>query len=234
MADIVVVDDESDLLTVLRAYLEQCGHRVRTAESGQALQRHLKEAKPHLVVLDLSLPGESGLAIARQLREHHDLGIIMLTAAIDPIDRIVGLEIGADDYVTKPCDFAELAARIEAVLRRRKQSAAIVPGMLSFGSYRFDTKGFRLLDAAGVEVVLTAMEVDLVAAFATNPGKVLDRTDLMRLAPPRSGDSFDRSIDHRLKRLRHKLEVEPDKPTLIRTVRGSGYVYMPEQDPTGL
>ena len=233
MADIVVVDDEGDLLTILRTYLEQCGHRVRTAESGQALQRHLGDAKPDLVVLDLGLPGESGLAIARQLREHHDLAIIMLTGAIDPIDRVVGLEIGADDYLTKPCDLAELAARIEAVLRRRKPAATIAPGMLPFGSYRFDTKGFRLLDGAGAEVVLTAMEVDLVAAFATNPGKVLDRADLMRLAPPRSGETFDRSIDHRLTRLRHKLERQPDKPTLIRTVRGSGYVYTPEHSSGG-
>ena len=171
MADIVVVDDEGDLLTILRTYLEQCGHRVRTAESGQALQRHLGDAKPDLVVLDLGLPGESGLAIARQLREHHDLAIIMLTGAIDPIDRVVGLEIGADDYLTKPCDLAELAARIEAVLRRRKPAATIAPGMLPFGSYSFDTKGFRLLDGAGAEVVLTAMEVDLVAAFADKPGQ---------------------------------------------------------------
>jgi DNA-binding response OmpR family regulator len=227
MAEIVVVDDESDLRAVVKEYLEHCGHRVRTAESGSTLHRLLREAKADLVVLDLNLPGESGLGIARHLREHHELAIVMLTGAADPIDRVIGLEIGADDYVTKPCDLGELVARIDAVLRRRKPAAAAALGLLPFGGYSFDTKGFRLLDAAGAEVALTAMEVDLVAAFATNPGKVLDRADLLRLAPPRSGDSFDRSIDHRLTRLRHKLETRPDKPALIRTVRGTGYLYTP-------
>jgi len=230
MAEIIVVDDEIDVRRMLHEYLSLAGHGVRQAESGDELRLLLEEAAADLVVLDLNLPSESGLRIARRLREHHDLGIVMLTAAQSPVDRIVGLEIGADDYVTKPFDLAELAARIEAVLRRRRPPVdPSALGLLPFGSYVFDSKGFRLLDAEGTEVKLAPMEVDLVAAFATNPGRVLGREDLLRLAPPRGEDSFDRSIDNRVARLRRKLERQPTKPELIRTVRGGGYLFKPTQ-----
>jgi DNA-binding response OmpR family regulator len=140
------------------------------------------------------------------------------------VDRVVGLEIGADDYLAKPVALAELAARITAVLRRRSAGPAADEG-IAFGSFRFDLRAFSLLDAAGEPVDLSPMEVDLVAAFATNPGRVLSRDELMRLAPPRDDESNDRSIDHRVTRLRRKLEADPEHPQLIKTVRGAGYIH---------
>lgn len=226
MAELIVVDDEADLRVMLADYLTMAGHGTRTAADGQELRRLLAEARADLVLLDVGLPGEDGFAIARWLRERHDPGIVMLTGADTLIDRVVGLEIGADDHVGKPFDLAELCARIEAVLRRRVPRADVLPeGMLRFGHFRFDTKRFRLTTGAGAEVPLLAMELDLVAAFATRPGQVLGREDLLRLAPPRGEDSFDRSVDNRITRLRRKLERDPVKPELIKTVRGLGYIY---------
>ncbi len=220
MAEIIVVDDDVGVRAMLEEYVGAVGHRVRLAADGAALDRLLTERPADLAILDVGLPGESGLRIARRLREHAGIGIIMLTGAATPVDRVVGLEVGADDYVAKPVDLAELAARIEAVLRRRRPA-----DLLPFGPYTFDVKGFRLLDAEQKPVPLGEMELDLVAAFATRPGKVLGRAELMKLAPPRGDDPFSRSIDKRVTRLRAKLERVPDKPELIKTVRGGGYVY---------
>ncbi len=226
MAELIVVDDEADLRTMLAEYLTMAGHGVRTAAHGIDLRRLVAEAPVDLVLLDVGLPGEDGFMLARWLREHHDPGIVMLTGADTLVDRVVGLEIGADDHVGKPFDLAELRARIEAVLRRRRpQAETLQEGMLRFGPYRFDTKSFRLITCEGAEVPLLAMELDLVAAFATRPGQVLGRDDLLRLAPPRDEDSFDRSVDNRITRLRRKLERDPVKPELIKTVRGFGYIY---------
>ncbi|MEK0083024.1 response regulator [Benzoatithermus flavus] len=226
MAELIVVDDEADLRLMLADYLGLAGHGVRLAADGGELRRLLEERPADLVLLDVGLPGEDGLKLARWLRERHDPGIVMLTGADTVIDRVVGLEVGADDYVTKPCDLGELRARIDAVLRRRRPKAASLPeGFLPFGPYRFDTRRFRLCTAAGEEVPLSEMELDLVAAFATHPGKVLGREDLLRLAPPRGEDSFDRSIDNRITRLRRKLERDPARPELIKTVRGAGYIF---------
>jgi DNA-binding response OmpR family regulator len=186
------------------------------------------EGPVDLVVLDVGLPGEDGFRLARWLREHANPGILMLTGADTTIDRVVGLEVGADDYLGKPFEPAELAARIDSVLRRRRprgQSLALPEGVLPFGPYRFDTKRFRLTNAAGEEVPLAAMELDLVAAFSAHPGRVLGREDLLRLAPARDEESFDRSIDNRITRLRRKLERDPAKPELIKTVRGAGYLH---------
>jgi DNA-binding response OmpR family regulator len=220
LAEIIVVDDDVGVRAMLEEYVGAVGHRVRLAADGAALDRLLTERPADLAILDVGLPGESGLRIARRLREHAGIGIIMLTGAATPVDRVVGLEVGADDYVAKPVDLAELAARIEAVLRRRRPA-----DLLPFGPYTFDVKGFRLLDAEQKPVPLGEMELDLVAAFATRPGKVLGRAELMKLAPPRGDDPFSRSIDKRVTRLRAKLERVPDKPELIKTVRGGGYVY---------
>ena len=228
MAELIVVDDEPDLRAMLAEYLTLAGHRVRPAADGVDLRRLLGEASTDLVVLDVGLPGEDGFRLARWLREHHDPGIVMLTGAGATIDRVVGLEVGADDYVGKPFDLAELTARIESVLRRRRprdKPAAPPAGILPFGPYRFDTRRFRLTRADGEEVPLAAMELDLVAAFSTHPGRALGREDLLRLAPARDDESFDRSIDNRITRLRRKLERDPAKPELIKTVRGAGYLY---------
>jgi DNA-binding response OmpR family regulator len=228
MPELIVVDDEPDLRAMLADYLGAAGYAVRGAGDGRELRRLLAATACDLVVLDVGLPGEDGFALARWLREHHDPGIVMLTGADTTIDRVVGLEVGADDYVGKPFTLSELAARIEAVLRRRRPKAgrmALPQGILAFGPYRFDVKRFRLMDASGTEIHLAPMELDLVAAFATNAGKALDREVLLRLAPARDGDTFDRSIDNRITRLRRKLEQDPAKPELIKTVRGAGYLF---------
>ncbi|MBP7241997.1 response regulator transcription factor [Amaricoccus sp.] len=221
MARIIVVDDEPDIRALLADYLGGRGHSVRTAGDATRLEALLAaDGQVDLLVLDVGLPGRDGLDVARDLRARLDPGIVMLTAAGGAIDRIVGLEVGADDYLAKPFEPAELAARIDAVLRRRRP-----PAGTPFGRYALDLREFRLRDATGAPVELSPMEVDLVAAFATNPGRVLSREVLMQLAPPRDDDSNDRSIDHRVVRLRRKLEDDPDFPQLIKTVRGAGYVF---------
>jgi DNA-binding response OmpR family regulator len=230
LAELIVVDDEPDLRIMLTEFLTGAGHSVRTANAGIELRCLLGEKPADLVLLDVGLPGEDGYALARWLREHHNPGIIMLTGADTTIDRVVGLEVGADDHVGKPFDLGELRARIEAVLRRRPPSSAALTkrlpeGVLPFGPFRFDTRRFRLTTATGEEMALAEMELDLVAAFATNPGRALGREDLLRLAPARDDGSFDRSIDNRITRLRRKLERDPAKPELIKTVRGAGYLY---------
>ncbi len=225
MACIAVVDDERDIREMLVDFLGQAGHQVLAAADGVALEALLAGgASPDLFVLDLGLPGQDGFELARTLRGRLDAGIVILTGAGDLVDRVVGLEIGADDYLRKPVELPELAARIAAVLRRRRPAGAPAGGT-PFGQYSLDLKAFCLRDATGRPVELSPMEVDLVAAFATNPGRVLSRDELMRLAPPRDDESHDRSIDHRVTRLRRKLEVDPDHPQLIKTVRGMGYVH---------
>ena len=226
MARIAVVDDEMDVREMLADYLGSVGHEVVTAADAEGLERLLTGVSvQELFVLDVGLPGRDGLDRARMLRGSLDPGIVMLTGAGDLVDRVVGLEIGADDYIAKPVALPELAARIDAVLRRRRPAPAGGAEGLRFGIYRLDLHSFRLLDGGGRPVELSPMEVDLVAAFATNPGRVLSRDDLMRLAPPRDGDSNDRSIDHRVTRLRRKLEADPEHPQLVKTVRGMGYVF---------
>ena len=229
MAEIIVVDDEPDVRELVRDYLEASGLQVRAAADGAELRRLLDAGPADLVVLDVNMPGEDGLRLARWVREHLDIGVVMLTAADASIDRILGLEIGADDYVTKPFAPRELLARVQAVLRRRRPRseapASLPPGTVRFGRFAYDGKRRRLLDAAGRELALTPMELDLVAAFALNPGKALSRDDLLDLAPPRGDEPFDRSIDNRITRLRRKLEQDPAKPELIKTVRGAGYLY---------
>ena len=230
MAELIVVDDEPDLRAMLNEFLTAAGHVVRTAGAGSELRHLLDERPADLALLDVGLPDEDGYALARWLREHHNPGIIMLTGADTTIDRVVGLEVGADDHIGKPFDLGELRARIDAVLRRRQprsaqQARPLPEGILAFGPFRFDTRRFRLTTDSGGEVALAEMELDLVAAFATHPGRVLGREDLLRLAPARDDGSFDRSIDNRITRLRRKLERDPAKPELIKTVRGAGYIY---------
>jgi DNA-binding response OmpR family regulator len=187
-------------------------------------------ASADLVVLDLNMPGENGLSLARWLREHHDTGILMLTGIDSAFDRVAGLEIGADDYLSKPFALVELEARIAAILRRRRPKTAngappLASGYLAFGSYVFDQNARSLADVHGTPVPLTPMELDLVAVFATHSGQVLTRDEILDLAPPRGDDPFDRSIDSRVTRLRRRLETDPTKPELIKTMRGAGYLY---------
>jgi two-component system, OmpR family, response regulator len=183
------------------------------------------------VLLDLHLPGEDGLSLARHLRERYPVGIIMVTGAGDPVDRIVGLEVGADDYVTKPFDPRELRARVKSVMRRlRPQGAAPAPAAAhttAVGRCVLDIDTRRLCDADGEEIPLTGMEFDLLKVFVTHPNRVLSRDELLTLTRNREWEPFDRSIDIRIARLRRKIEPDPDRPGVIRTVRGAGYMFVP-------
>lgn len=227
---ILVVDDERDLRDTVCDYLCLHGFRATPADGGSAMWRVLATDPVDLVVLDVRMPEVGGLALAQELRAGHAVGIIMATAAGDLVDRVVGLETGADDYVAKPLDLRELVARIRAVLRRRAVAPAPVPapvGMCSFGAYRLDAEARRLVDAAGAEVALTRMELDLLAAFAAHPHQVLSRERLLDLAHGKDAEPFDRSIDMRIARIRRKIEPHPARPVVIRTVRGSGYIFTP-------
>jgi DNA-binding response OmpR family regulator len=195
MAEIIVVDDEAGIRAMLIEYLAGASHAVRGAADGQALRHALSQQAADLVLLDLNLPGEDGLSLARHLRSSHELGIVMLTGADGIVDRVVGLEIGADDYVTKPFSLPELAARIDAVLRRRQRMR---DGRVPFGQFTLDLKRWLLLEPDGTEVPLSGTEIDLIAAFATNEGKVLSRDDISDRSPAaQAGTGRDRRRPHR-------------------------------------
>jgi two-component system, OmpR family, phosphate regulon response regulator OmpR len=229
---IVVVDDEEDVRDTFAEYLTMRGYDVSTAESGAALRARVEEGPLDLVLLDLNLPGEDGLTLARFLREETEAAIIMVTAAAEPVDRVIGLELGADDYIGKPCDLRELAARVKSVLRRAGAPPAKVPSgdnrRLAIGTLVLDLDAHELFAEDGSPVSLTAMEFDLLSAFVEHPNRVLTRDQLLDLAHHRRWDPFDRSIDIRIARLRRKIEVDPQKPQIIKTVRGSGYVFVPD------
>jgi DNA-binding response OmpR family regulator len=222
MADLIVVDDDAGLSAMLADYLSVAGHDVRLAADAPALDRLIDTALPDLLILDVSLPGEDGFSIARRIRQQRDVSIIMLTGAIDLVDRVVGLELGADDYVTKPFSLSEIAARIDAILRRRHASRHKLE---PFGPFSLDLRRWILLDGAGEKIPLFPTEIDLVAAFVTNPGKLMSRDELLRLAPGNASDPIDRSIDKRVERLRRKLDKHGVEVDLIETVRSDGYIY---------
>ena len=227
---IVVVDDEPGIRETIQEYLELHDFRVTAAGGGEELRHAIAANDVDLVLLDIRMPGEDGLSLARFLRADKQVGIIMLTAAGEVVDRIVGLEMGADDYLAKPVDLRELLARIKAVLRRteRPQDEADQPQnarMARFGRFTLNLDSHKLLDGHGGEVPLTGMEFDLLKAFADNPNRVLTRDQLLNLAHNRDWEPFDRSIDIRIARIRRKIESDPAKPQVIKTVRGAGYIY---------
>ncbi len=226
---IVVCDDEPDIRETFQEYLALQGFRVSTAEGGGALRRLLAVEPVDLVILDLSMPGEDGLSLARFLRERYAAGIIMVTAAGATIDRIVGLEMGADDYLAKPVDLRELLARVKAVLRRSLGRGPAAEGeaeeLVHFGPCRLNLSSRTLHDGSGEEIPLTAMEFDLLQAFARHPNRVLSRDQLLDLAHNKTMEPFDRSIDIRIARLRRKIEPDPAKPSIIKTIRGGGYLF---------
>lgn len=234
-AEIIVVDDEAELREAVTAYLARNGLSARGAGSATELHQALAERPADAVILDIALPGEDGLSIARALRAQGDIGIVMLTASAEVVDRVVGLEVGADDYVAKPFDLRELLARLRAVLRRRAASrAAAAPSPPAAGTREvrmgrnrllLDTR--RLLGPEGFEIPLAASEFELLRAFAERPGRTLSREMLLELAHPRGEEHFDRSIDVRITRIRRKIEAVPSRPRVIRTVRGIGYVFDP-------
>ncbi len=233
-ANIVVCDDERDLREMLQEYLQKRGYAVTLAGNAEQLRRVLDETAPDLLLLDINMPGEDGLSVLRGLRAKSDLPVVMLTAAGETIDKIVGLEMGADDYLGKPVDLRELEARIKAVLRRRAAPAAAPVSAANgtktarFGDFTLDLEAAKLFADDGEEVAITAMEFRLLKLFAENRSRVLNRDQILEQAHDRSWDPFDRSIDIRISRLRRKIEKNPQKPSVIRTVRGIGYVFDPE------
>jgi DNA-binding response OmpR family regulator len=231
-AHIVVVDDDEDVRSTVAEYLMRNGFAVTECDGGDALRCAMAARPIDLAVLDIHMPGDDGLTLAREIRASGDAGIIMLTAKSDDIDRIVGLEIGADDYVTKPFNPRELLARIRSVLRRARASAgggmpATMGREVRMGKCRLNLDSRKLFNADGSEQPLTAMEFDLLATFAAHPGRVLSRDQLLDLAHNKEIEPFDRSIDIRITRIRRKIEPDPAKPQWIKTVRGAGYVYSP-------
>ena len=231
---IVIVDDEADIRETLQEYLTMHGFQVTAVAGGKALRELVDRDEPFdIAILDITMPGEDGLSLARFLREHRTVGIIMVTASGETVDRIVGLEMGADDYIPKPVDLRELLARVKAVLRRmtagpdsaddEAQARRIVP----FGLCTLDLDAHKLFDEDDKEISLTAMEFDLLKAFAERPNRVLSRDQLLELAHNRGWEPFDRSIDIRIARLRRKVEQDPGKPQVIKTVRGAGYIFAP-------
>lgn len=228
--DILVVDDDAPLRDLLRDYLGANGYTVSEAGDGDSMRRRLDHGRPDLIILDLMLPGEDGLSLARWLRGQGDIPIIMLSARGEEIDRVVGLEVGADDYLAKPFSPRELLARIRAVLRRRDGAAdnSTSPrDVHAFGPYQLDTAAHRL-SRDGAEVSVTTADFALLRVFVEHPNRVLSRDTLMDMLKGYERAPFDRSIDVRITRLRRKIEDDPAAPAYIRTVRGEGYLFSPK------
>jgi len=227
-ARVLVVDDDPAIRQMLAEYLAEHGYAVAQAASGKEMRLELEREVPAAVLLDIGLPGEDGLTLARFVRERYDVAIIMVTGAGDVVDRVAGLEVGADDYIAKPFDPRELRARLKSVLRRLENNAKPkLQSRVSVGRCLPDMKSRQLTDAKGNEIPLTAMEFDLLKAFIERPNQVLSRDQLLTMTRNREWEPFDRSIDIRVTRLRRKVEADPDRPRAIRTVRGAGYMFVP-------
>lgn len=239
---LLIVDDDPSVREMLREYLEGHGFEVAEAGSGAQMREQFERELPDAVLLDVRLPGEDGLVLARYLREHYDVGIIMVTASGDVVDRVVGLEIGADDYIAKPFDPRELLARLKSLLRRLQAKpvaehapstagaiSPIMTGRKRVGRCELDLEARRLFEIAGGEITITAMEYDLLKTFLANPNRVLSRDQLLMHTRNREWEPFDRSIDIRIGRLRRKIEPDPSgEPRCIRTVRNAGYMFVPD------
>jgi two-component system, OmpR family, response regulator len=227
---ILVVDDDREISRLAARFLGAHGCRVSVAGSGREMDRALEANRLDLIVLDLMLPGEDGLSICRRLRLSSHVPIIMLTAKGEDVDRIIGLEMGADDYLTKPFNPRELLARIKAVLRRARSAiaaSATDARVLTFLGWRIDRALRNVESPDGARVVVTGAEFDLLQAFCEWPGRILSRDQLLDLTQGRSAGSFERSIDVLVSRLRRKLESDPHNPEIIKTVRSGGYLFTP-------
>ncbi|MDH6169145.1 two-component system OmpR family response regulator [Variovorax boronicumulans] len=234
---IAVLDDEVDITLLLANYLQGHGFRVTQVHNGRALMTLMESDPADLVLLDLGLPGEDGFSIARRMRESWRCGLVIVTGRGDAVDKVVGLEVGADDYVTKPFDLRELVARVKAVLRRLTPEpplsaapaapAAASADKLRFAGWQLDTAARSLRNPQGEEVTLTGGEFDLLQAFARHPGRVLSRDFLLEQTRGREAAPFDRTIDVQVGRLRKKIEADADDPQLIKSVRGAGYILTP-------
>ncbi len=234
---IMIVDDEAPAREMVGDYLKMHGFTVTLCDGGKSLRAAIQGSMPDLVVLDLNMPEEDGLSIIRDLKSRINVPVIMLTATASPIDRVVGLELGADDYVAKPCELRELMARIRSVLRRSVPARVAAPEagaaksdkdqLVRFGTKWLDLEAQALRDDEGNEHPLTASEFGLLKVFAANPKRVLSRERLLELANARDAEAFDRAVDLRIMRIRRKIEPDPAKPAVIRTIRGGGYLFSP-------
>lgn len=225
----LLIEDDREISTLVTRFLTKHGFRVSIAADGRAMHRILSESRIDIVVLDIMLPGEDGLSLCRRLRADSNLPIIFLTALGEESDRILGLEMGADDYIAKPFNTRELLARIRAVLRRFSNIPdTVLPAkasVLTFEGWRIDLAKRQLHAPDGTRTVLTSGEFDLLVAFCQHPQRVLTRDQLLDLTAGRSAKSFDRSIDIRISRLRRKIELDPREPKIITTVRSGGYFF---------
>ena len=234
---IIIVDDEAPAREMVGDYLKMHGFTVTLCDGGKSLRAAIDGGMPDLVVLDLNMPEEDGLSIIRDLKSRINVPVIMLTATASPIDRVVGLELGADDYVAKPCELRELMARIRSVLRRSTPVRVVAAEtaaaksekdqLVRFGTKWLDLEAQALRDDEGNEHPLTASEFGLLKVFAANPKRVLSRERLLELANARDAEAFDRAVDLRIMRIRRKIEPDPAKPAVIRTIRGGGYLFSP-------
>jgi two-component system, OmpR family, response regulator len=235
---IIIVDDEAPAREMVGDYLKMHGFTVTLCDGGKSLRGAIEAGPADLVVLDLNMPEEDGLSIIRDLKSRTNIPVIMLTATASPIDRVVGLELGADDYVAKPCELRELMARIRSVLRRSGPAKVAVAAsqpaaakareqLVRFGTKWLDIDAQALRDDEGNEHPLTASEFGLLKVFAANPKRVLSRERLLELANARDAEAFDRAVDLRIMRIRRKIEPDPAKPAVIRTIRGGGYLFSP-------
>jgi two-component system OmpR family response regulator len=229
---ILIVDDHREIRDLVSRALAKEGFRVSTAADGKTMRKVLADAHVDLIVLDLMLPGEDGLSICRSLRAESDVPIIMLTAKGDEVDRVIGLEMGADDYLPKPFGSRELVARIRAVLRRPRSHEPAAdkdkPRRYQFERWMFDVDRRELTGDDGVAVALSTGEFDLLLALVEHPQRTLSRDQLLDLARHRAANAFDRSVDTQVSRLRKKIERDPGDPKLIKTVWGGGYIFTPD------
>lgn len=232
-AHVLVVDDDPDIRELLSTYLGQNGFRVSVAEGGASLRAMLGSDLPDILVLDLMMPGEDGLALTRFVKATWNIPILMLSARGEETDRVIGLEVGADDYLAKPFGPRELLARLHALLRRRpvaeRPDVVTAAGTFAFGPYQLHMDS-RTLRKGLQDVDLTTAEFELLAVLVQRPHRVLSRDDLISLLKGYERDPFDRSIDNRVTRLRRKIEGDPTHPHYIRTVRGQGYLFNPAGD----
>ena len=234
---ILVVDDDPRIRQMLTRYFEQEGYRVSAAPDGAAMRAQLNAKPIDLILLDVVMPGQDGLTIAREIRAKSDVGIIMLTGRDEVLDRVVGLEVGADDYIAKPFHLREVLARVKSVARRRKPASESVgrsedrrEEVIRFDGWILDTARRRLVAPSGKDVVLTSGEFDLLAALAKHPGRVFSRETLMEHTRGHGMKAFDRTIDAQVARLRKKIERDPKSPTIVKSVRAVGYVFTARVD----
>jgi two-component system phosphate regulon response regulator OmpR len=237
---VLIVEDDISVRKMLAEYLGTHGYEVAQADHGTAMRETVEKSLPDVVLLDVNLPGEDGFTLARFLRERYDVGIIMVTGSAEIADRVAGLEVGADDYVVKPFDLRELRARVKSVIRRMQARpptiatanapAAVASSRVPVGMRILDLASHQLFASDGREIPLTGMEFELLKVFLERPNQVLNRDQLLTLTRNREWEPFDRSIDIRIARVRRKIEDDPERPQAIRTVRGTGYMYVPPRD----